>query len=154
MDPRLWWLYLLYWLDTLGPRWRTLVLVVTACALVLLLERFKRKRPEPAAVPHFERRREPRFPVDSLPVHISNADVTAPVWEGVVTNCSASGLGLRVDRGLDVGAILSVRPIHVPGHTVWALVEVKHCGESDGGWLIGCRFIRTPPWVAPLLKGD
>ena len=92
--------------------------------------------------------------MDNLPVHIANADVTSELREGTLANCSVSGLGLRVDREVAAGTILSVRPIDVPGYTLWALVEVKHCQEVENGWTAGCRFIRTPPWVTPLLKKD
>ena len=154
MDPTLWWAYLMHWFDALGPRWRTIGLVVLACALVLLLERFRRPRPAPIAAPQFERRKEPRYPVDCLPVHIANADATSDLREGTIANCSMSGLGLRMKEEVAAGAILSVRPIEVPGYTAWALIEVKHCREAENGWTVGCRFVRTPPWVTDLIKND
>jgi hypothetical protein len=153
MDVSAWIRQFTEWVAPWWPRPTVLSAVLTTVLVLLIALRFTRKRPvrDPRDLAPHERRSEPRSRVDAMSVHISDADLTAEQLPGTIVDCSVSGLGLRTEQAVAVGRIISVRPVNVPNSTVWALAEVKHCTAIAAGWKVGCRFIRTPPWVAPLL---
>jgi len=103
------------------------------------------------ADPHSERRKGLRVPgaeADTAAVTIesSGEQVGARVAER-----SPGGLALRLDRQVEEGAILLVRPRSLPAPEM-LVAEVRHCRPEAGEWVAGCLVLGdarlTPP--APL----
>lgn len=84
-------------------------------------------------------------------VLVSDANAAAVPVSGRVVECSVAGISLRVPESVDAGTILSFRPVDVPAAFGWASVEVKEANQDGPQWKLGCRFIRTPPWVTRFL---
>jgi hypothetical protein len=66
---------------------------------------------------------------------------------------SVSGLGLWSERKVAAGTQLKVRPENGPDTTPWVEVEVCSCKPYEGGWQLGCAFVKTPPYSVLLLFG-
>jgi len=86
-------------------------------------------------------------------VHITDAEAKGEPIHGVITNRSAGGLGLEVDRPIDVNTTVSVRVVKAPVTVPWIQVQVRSCRQQENGWLLGCQFIKPPPWSIMLLFG-
>ncbi len=92
-----------------------------------------------------DRRSKPRYPKQSTRVTVGEGLVPAQVVESWLSDLSPDGLRLRLEKKLgDVGAILSIRPADAADGAPWVPVQVRHCGQEEGGWTIGCRFIYPP----------
>jgi len=72
---------------------------------------------------------------------------------GWVVDRSTGGLRLRLLARLEKGAVVSIRPVHAPERLPWVQVEVRSCRSGDGGWEVGCRFVRRPSWDVMLHFG-
>ena len=89
-------------------------------------------------------------PVEVLVV---NQKTKAAPFKGYVLNRSIGGLGLYSDAPIEADSPLTVRPVNAPHIAPWVEVTVKSCRPSEGGWEIGCQFVRTPPWALLLMFG-
>jgi PilZ domain len=69
------------------------------------------------------------------------SDVEKQTWPADVVNISAGGIGLQVARGVEMGALLSLKLQGSKGHTRNVLACVVHVIASGGDWLLGCNFI-------------
>ena len=151
------------------PGWSYIAAGVAAGLLVLLFGRLLSRRPTkmPETVdysmpnlapqtpsvptPGDERRRATRRPGNPTPVLISS-DSGEP-YKGEVVDRSAGGLCLMVDKQIAKGTVLSVKPAKIP-NIPWVKVEVRYCRPStEGGSIIGCRFVEQPPMNVMLLFG-
>jgi hypothetical protein len=65
---------------------------------------------------------------------------------GWVIDRSIGGLCLHVEKTLNEGAILSVRPCKAPPTVLWIPVEVRSCRAEGDVWEVGCRFLKPPQW--------
>jgi hypothetical protein len=74
-------------------------------------------------------------------------------WRGYVLDRSTGGMCLRVEKALDAGVQLHVRPANAPPITPWIEIEVKSARQTTDGWELGCQFVRTPPWALLLMFG-
>src|SRR5437867_9531818 len=54
------------------------------------------------------------LPIYPVPVKVTDADATAPPYEGLVLDRSTGGLCLSVPETVEPGTILSVLPAHAP----------------------------------------
>jgi hypothetical protein len=72
---------------------------------------------------------------------------------GWVVDRSPGGLRLRLRARLEKGAVVSIRPVHAPERLPSVQVEVRSCRPGDGGWEVGCRFVRRPSWDVMLHFG-
>jgi hypothetical protein len=86
-------------------------------------------------------------------VLLTDADGKGEPIRAVVINRSAGGLGLEIDRPLDVGMIVSVRVVNAPVTVPWVQVQVRVCRQVDEMWEVGCQFLKAPPWSVMLLFG-
>ncbi len=86
-------------------------------------------------------------------IQISDAEAKGEPLHGIVLNRSAGGLGLEVDRPLEVDTIVSIRVVNAPVTVPWIQVHVRSCRQETNGWFIGCQFVKTPPWSIMLLFG-
>lgn len=99
----------------------------------------------------FRRPRQEKATSKTTKVLISDAAAEAEPVTGRLLECSVSTVSLGVADSVDAGTILSFRPIDLPAAFGWASVEVKEASKANGHWKLGCRFIRTPPWVTRFL---
>lgn len=108
--------------------------------------------PEPA--PGIERRREDRRDCRSRPVISLQLRPGLAGLSGRVAEASVGGLGLLLDRPLNVGGVLvlALRDT-APGLTRMVSARVAHCTPwPEGGWLVGCQLsgLLTPGELAYL----
>jgi hypothetical protein len=142
-----------------APLWLAVVTVLGAGILAASATRFARR---PAAAGHrglkkdttkddpfqrsgSERRGAPRRRGNPIAVLVSDAKAEVEPVHGWVTDRSASGLGLELDEEgqVEVGTILSVRPVE--GSSVpWVKVEVRSCRRIQSAWRLGCQYLRPP----------
>ncbi len=80
-------------------------------------------------------------------VEVLFGDVDAPALSGTASlvDRSPGGLCLRTAGPVEVGTLLLVRARQAPASLSSVRVEVKSCRNQDGGWLLGCEFLR-PAW--------
>jgi hypothetical protein len=57
-----------------------------------------------------------------------------------VLDYSAAGLGIFVDKKLEVGAYLRIRPAQANDGTPWRDAQVKNCQPYLDGWRLGCQL--------------
>jgi hypothetical protein len=86
-------------------------------------------------------------------VQITDADAKGEPIHGIVINRSAGGLGLEVDRPIEANTVVSVRVVNAPVTVPWIQVQVRSCRQQENGWLLGCQFVKPPPWSIMLLFG-
>jgi hypothetical protein len=86
-------------------------------------------------------------------VFVTDADGQGEPIRAVVINRSTGGLGLEIDRPLDVGLMVSVRVINAPVTVPWVQAQVRGCRQVGESWEVGCQFVKTPPWSVMLLFG-
>jgi hypothetical protein len=87
-------------------------------------------------------------------VKIAIADVSLEEIElGWVVDRSTGGLGLIVERLMEPGTSLNVRPWEGGDSAPWVQVTVRTCQPADGHWKVGVAFDKTPPWSVLLLFG-
>jgi hypothetical protein len=59
---------------------------------------------------------------------------------------SRTGVGLFIDRNLDIGTTLVLQLLKEEHHSLIRVAQVVHATEmGDGWWLIGCRFAAPLP---------
>jgi c-di-GMP-binding flagellar brake protein YcgR len=100
----------------------------------------RKKRPSKAD----DNRAWVRFPCNTRAScqRIDNNESTP--WPATVTNISASGIGLVVDRSVDTGSLLSLDLESPTGNSARTiLAAVVHVTTRSGKeWSLGCNFIR------------
>lgn len=118
--------------------------------------------PEPEAPPpgtdpllqgsYGERRGSLRRSGKSVKVAVADAklDAVEPAW---VADRSTGGLGLYMERTMEPGIMLYVRPWEGLDSIPWVQVTVRSCQAEEDGWKVGCQFVKTPPWSILLLFG-
>ena len=72
-------------------------------------------------------------------------------WSAWVVDRSLGGLCLSVEREVEPGTVLRVRPRNAASMAPWVEVEVKSCKTEEGVLLLGCAFRKTPPYSVLLL---
>jgi hypothetical protein len=83
-----------------------------------------------------------RFPCELRANFEKIGDREARLHETQVINVSASGIGLDVTEPIEVGALLN---LHITGNhdqQRTLLACVVHVSQREGGWSLGCNFIR------------
>ncbi len=88
-----------------------------------------------------------------IAVSISLAEGNGPSWQGRVLDRSVGGLCLASDREMGIGALLRVLPTEAPPLTPWVEVAVRSCRQGEGGFQLGCQFVKAPPWSIMLMFG-
>jgi hypothetical protein len=58
-----------------------------------------------------------------------------------VNDLSVTGIGLLINRTLEIGSTLALQLVRDPLHSLIRIARVVHCTEQpDGWWLVGSRF--------------
>jgi hypothetical protein len=63
---------------------------------------------------------------------------------------------LALYHEVEVGAVLSIRPVHAENMVPWVDVEVRSCKvslEIPGSFEVGCQYVKSPPYSIQLLFG-
>jgi hypothetical protein len=100
-----------------------------------------------------ERRAFPRRYGDPVEVRLQSYEYTDPPCgaKGWVRDRCPGGLGLTVEKPMEIGAWLRVRPTYVMEDVPWVDVLVKHCHPQGNRWVVGCQFVEPPPRELMLL---
>jgi hypothetical protein len=86
-----------------------------------------------------------RFPTDKLKAKYQKiGDPKNRDYDATVINLSASGVGLGLSEAVDTGALLSVDLIGADDRIIRTILAciVQVANKPDGGWAVGCNFIR------------
>jgi hypothetical protein len=70
-----------------------------------------------------------------------------------VVNRSRGGLGIALDRPVNAGTGIKVRPVDAPEDVPWVQVLVRNCRRKGKRWYLGCQFTTELPWSLILLFG-
>jgi len=122
---------------------------------------FTRKTPRKSNMPPepfafgttLEQRGAHRRKGNPIGVQITDAEAKGEPFDAVVVNRSAGGLCLETDRPIDATTIVSIRVINAPVTVPWIEVQIRSCRQEDSTWLLGCQFVKPPPWSIMLLFG-
>jgi hypothetical protein len=75
---------------------------------------------------------------------------------GSVLDRSLGGLRLAVFQEVEVGTVLSVRPVEAEKMVPWVDIRVRSCKvsqEMPGLFEVGCEYVKSPPYSIQLLFG-
>ena len=129
--------------------------------MVLVTTLFTRKTgpkanmpPEPFAFgTTLEQRGTHRRKGNPIGVEITDAEGKGAPFQAVVVNRSAGGLCLEADRPIEMTTIVSIRVVSAPVTVPWIQVQIRSCRQESKHWLLGCQFVKPPPWSIMLLFG-
>ena len=88
-----------------------------------------------------------------IEVVLRDADARCDLGGGWVFDRSVGGLGMRARFDCPPGTKLTVRAADAPDIVPWVNLEVRRCRQTEGGWELGCRFVRTPAYNVLMLFG-
>lgn len=100
-----------------------------------------------------EKRTALRREGNPVAVELTDEKMLGAPFDGFVIDRSVGGLGVVIDRTVEVGTILSVRPRNAPETVPWVQIEIRSCRAENKEYLLGCRFVRTPSWSVLLHFG-
>lgn len=110
--------------------------------------------PEPFAFgTTLEQRGTPRRKGNPVGIDITDAQAKGEPFHAVVVNRSAGGLCLETDRPIEVATIVSLRVVNAPVTVPWIQVQIRSCRPEVNNWILGCQFVKSPPWSIMLLFG-
>jgi hypothetical protein len=80
----------------------------------------------------------------------TEVSLTSFLWagdrHGLVINRSTGGFAIFVDRKIEPGSTLTVRPLEAPHYVPSVEIEVKHCRKVRRNYIIGCQASAEVPW--------
>ncbi len=100
-----------------------------------------------------ERRAAPRRAGNEVKVFASDKTVTREPCQGWIVDRSLGGLCLAVQSAVAEKSVISVRAGDNLDIAPWVRVEVVRCQQVSNYFLLGSRFLKTPPWDIMLLFG-
>jgi hypothetical protein len=116
--------------------------------------------PKPAAPPvmrgpekSWEKRGFTRRAGNAVPVVFTTSGNDDVMENGWVVDRSAGGLCLSLEKPLDVGTFLRIRPSKAQVTAPWIEIQVKSCRADEANWELGCQFVTIPPFNTLLLFG-
>jgi hypothetical protein len=90
-------------------------------------------------------------------VHVAfPADKKKEPQIGSVLDRSMGGMRLALYHEVEVGGVVSVRPVHVDDIVPWVELEIRSCRtsvEMPGQFEVGCQYVKSPPYSIQLLFG-
>jgi hypothetical protein len=89
-------------------------------------------------------------------VHVGTPEDKKDTGLGCVLDRSMGGMRLALYHEVNVGAVLSVRPVHVDAMVPWIDLEVRSCrlsSEMHDQFEVGCQYVKSPPYSIQLLYG-
>ena len=142
-----------------------LAFFVVAGGLYLMSRPAHHMAAEPAAEAHTmaalapkkkEQRESARRHGNPIEVHIGSPDDKKTPAIASLIDRSMGGMRLALFHDIEVGTILSIRPIQVNEMVPWVEVEVrssKPSTEMPEQFEIGCQYRKSPPYSIQLLFG-
>ena len=91
-----------------------------------------------------------------IEVHVANPNDRNDPGIASVLDRSVGGMRLAVYHELEIGTLLSIRPIHADGMVPWVDLEVRSCRlsvEMHDHFEVGCQYVKSPPYSIQLLFG-
>ena len=93
---------------------------------------------------------------NTVEVHIGSPNNKKDPAIGSVLDRSMGGIRLATYQKVEVGAILSVHPVHADNMVPWVDIEVRSCkpsAENTDQFEVGCQYVKSPPYSIQLLFG-
>jgi hypothetical protein len=90
---------------------------------------------------------------NAVPVVFTTTGSDNKLENGWVVDRSAGGLCLSLEKPLDIGTFLKIRPSKAPVTAPWIEIQVRSCRADEANWELGCQFITIPPFNTLLLFG-
>jgi hypothetical protein len=90
---------------------------------------------------------------NAVPVVFTTSGNEDALENGWVIDRSSGGLCLSLEKPLDVGTFLRIRPSKAQVTAPWIEIQVKSCRADDANWELGCQFVTIPPFNTLLLFG-
>jgi hypothetical protein len=112
---------------------------------------------QPMAAPKPKDQRESsRREGNTVEVHVAAPANKKNPGIGNVLDRSIGGVRLALYHEVEVGVVLSIRPVHAENMVPWVDVEVRSCKVSQeipGSFEVGCQYVKSPPYSIQLLFG-
>jgi hypothetical protein len=99
-----------------------------------------------------DRRKAPRRKGNCVEVDLAPEGAGSPLYAWVIDR-SVGGLRLLLDRPLDEGATVLVRPRTDGEPLPWCPAVIRSCKFAKAEWEVGVQFVRTPSWNIMQLFG-
>jgi c-di-GMP-binding flagellar brake protein YcgR len=104
------------------------------------LQDFGAKKEKPSSA---DQRTWNRFPCQVQATYQVVGYEETPICRAQVLNISASGIGLLVERAIEMGSLLSLELQKEGGGAARTILAcVVHANQEEGRWALGCNFIR------------
>ena len=75
---------------------------------------------------------------------------------GSVLDRSMGGMRLALYHEVEIGMIVSIRPVHADDIVPWVDLEIRSCRpsvEMPNQYEVGCSYVKSPPYSIQLLFG-
>jgi hypothetical protein len=89
-------------------------------------------------------------------VFVAPPESKATPGTGSVLDRSMGGMRLALFNEVEIGTLLSIRPVHADDMVPWVDLEVRSCKvstEMPGQFEVGCQYVKSPPYSIQLLFG-
>jgi hypothetical protein len=89
-------------------------------------------------------------------VHVGTPENKKNTTLGSVLDRSVGGVRLAVFSEVEVGTVMSIKPVHADAMVPWVDVEVRSCRRSveiPDQFEVGCQYVKSPPYSIQLLFG-
>ncbi|MBI3823128.1 MAG: hypothetical protein HY289_10680 [Planctomycetes bacterium] len=93
---------------------------------------------------------------NTVEVHVAAPEKKKAPAIGSVLDRSMGGMRLALFHEVDIGSVVSIRPVHVNEMVPWVDVEIRSCKASTeipGQFEVGCQYVKSPPYSIQLLFG-
>lgn len=103
-----------------------------------------------------DQRESSRRQGNTVEVHVAAPDNKKNPGIGNVLDRSTGGMRLVLYHEVEVGVVLSIRPVHAEDMVPWVEIEVRYCKVSQeipGCFEVGCQYVKSPPYSIQLLFG-
>jgi hypothetical protein len=89
----------------------------------------------------FEQRSFPRLPRHGAKIELCRPETAEPLEEVVMLDHCVGGVGVRCERPLPVGCIVSLSPQQKSDALSPCRAEVRYCRRQKDAWIVGCQFL-------------
>jgi hypothetical protein len=89
-------------------------------------------------------------------VYVATPETKEQPAIGSVLDRSMGGMRLAIFRAVEVGSVISIRPVSADSIVPWVDLEIRSCGPSTeipGQFEVGCQYVKSPPYSIQLLFG-
>lgn len=93
---------------------------------------------------------------NTVEVHLSKAEDKKNAEIASVLDRSMGGMRLALYHEIEIGAVVSVHPVHADNMVPWVELEIRSCKpskEMPDQFEVGCQYVKSPPYSIQLLFG-